>query len=209
MWYHSSPATSRAKSMTRTLFRQRIGYRTAPQLMSRLRKAWVLFRHPHADISFGARTYLGPGFSLHAPFGGTFRVGDDVEFRRGFRAELTGPDATIAIGDGSVFTYDVIIQCSTTIDVGKRCIFGQASLVVDGNHRFRDLDRPLLEQGYDFRPLTIADDAMVATKCTIIADLGERCFVGANTLVTRPVAAFTVVGGNPAQELEYFGPERG
>lgn len=46
------------------------------------------------------------------------------------------------------------------------------------------------------------------TQCTIVADLGERAMVGANSVVLRPVPAFTVVGGVPARELEYFGPAR-
>ncbi len=185
-----------------------IGYRHGPVFMSEVRKRWTILRNPDAEVSFGERTYLGPGFSLHAPWGGTFRVGDDVEFRRNFRAELAGPDATIEIGSGSVCTYDVIMQCSTTISIGERCMFGQATLVVDGNHRFRDLDTPMLEQGYDFRPVRIEDDATVTTKCTIIADIGRRAFIGANTVVTKPVPAYTIAAGNPARELEYFGPDQ-
>lgn len=192
----------------RTLeLRRRIGYRYGPGLMSRLRKAWVVFRHPHADIRFVEPVYLGPGFSLHIPDpGASFVAGPAVEFRRNFRAELSN-GARVSIGAGSVFTYDVVLQCSTSLDIGRRCMFGQANLVVDGNHRFRGLDRPMLEQGYDFRPLVIADDATVTTKCTIIASLGERCFVGANSVVTEDVPAFSVAAGVPARVIEYFGPE--
>ncbi|MEJ7892307.1 MAG: acyltransferase [Solirubrobacteraceae bacterium] len=185
----------------------RLGYLHGPRLMSRLRKRWVVLRNPQATISFGPRTHLGPGFSLHAPWGGTFAVGPDVEFRRNFRAELAGPDARIEIGAGSVCTYDVIMQCGTSISIGDRCMFGQATLVVDGNHRFRALDTPMLDQGYDYRPLRIADDATVTTKCTIIADIGERAFIGANSVVSRPIAAFTLAAGAPAREVEYFGPQ--
>jgi len=176
--------------------------------MSRLRKAWVIFRNPQAEITFVEPVYLGPGFSLHMPDGGTFIAGPAVEFRRGFRAEV-GPEGRVEIGTGSVFTYDVVIQCSTSIVIGERCMFGQATLVVDGNHRFRALDKPMLSQGYDFRPLRIDDDATVTTKCTIIADLGERAFVGANSVVTRAVPPFCVAAGAPAEVIEYFGPEGG
>jgi len=66
---------------------RRSGYFWAPLLASAIRKRWVLFRNPHADIRFGRYVYLGPGFSLHMPFGGTFIAGDGAEFRRGFRCD--------------------------------------------------------------------------------------------------------------------------
>jgi acetyltransferase-like isoleucine patch superfamily enzyme len=187
-------------------FARRLGYVWAPRLASAIRKRWVLIRNPQAEIRFGRHVYLGPGFSLHMPDGGTFIAGDGVEFRHGFRAEV-GPEGRVVIGPQSVFTYYVLIQCSTSIEIGARCMFGQSTMVVDGNHRFRDLTRPMLAQGYEFRPIRIGDDATVTTKCTIIADLGERAFVGANSVVTKPVPAFSLAAGIPATVREYFGPE--
>jgi acetyltransferase-like isoleucine patch superfamily enzyme len=177
-----------------------------PWLMSWVRKRWVLFRNPHAQIEFQGPVYLGPGFSLDMPHGGSFIVGPGVEFRRGFRAELGGPQTRITIGACAVFTYDVIIQCTSSIEIGDHCQFGQATLVVDGNHRFRDLDRPMLAQGYDLRPVKIADHAVLTTKCTVLADVGERTFVGANSVVSQPLPAFCAAAGTPARVLEYFGP---
>jgi acetyltransferase-like isoleucine patch superfamily enzyme len=177
-----------------------------PRLMSWLRKRWVLFRNHHARIEFNGPAYLGPRFSLDMPRGGTFIVGPGVEFRRGFRAELATKDARITIGAGCVFSYDVIIQCGSRIEIGDHCMFGQAGMIVDGNHRFRDLDTLMLHQGYDLRPVKLSDHVTVMTKCTIIADIGERTVVGANSVVSRPQPAFCVVGGVPAKILEYFGP---
>jgi acetyltransferase-like isoleucine patch superfamily enzyme len=177
-----------------------------PRLMSWLRKRWVLWRNPHAHIEFQGPVYLGPGFSLDARLGGTFIVGPAVEFRRGFRAELAHADARITIGAGSVFTYDVILQCSSSIEIGEHCVFAHASTVVDGSHRFRDLDRRLLDQGYALRPIKIADHATISAKCTVIADVGERTFVGANAVVARPLPPFCVAVGVPAGVIEYFGP---
>ena len=173
--------------------------------MSELRKRWVLLRHPQATIRFGSDVYIGPGFSLHIPGRGSFIVGDGVEFRRGFRAEVEGT-GRISIGAHSHCTYHVLMQCTTSIDIGERCQFGQSSIVLDGQHRFRDLERPMLEQGYDFTPLRIEDDATVTTKCTIMADIGKRAFIGANAVVSRPVPAYTVAVGAPAKPIEYFGP---
>jgi acetyltransferase-like isoleucine patch superfamily enzyme len=209
--FHSASASSRRRSVgARALnfvrwLPQRIGYRYAWKVGSWLRKRWVLVRHPHANIHFGRNVYLGPGFSVFIPHEGTLIVGDGVEFRRDFRAEISG-NGRVTIGDGAVFTYSVLIQCSTSIDIGARCQFGQTTILIDGQHRFRDITRPMLEQGYDFNPLRIEDDATITTKCTIMADIGRRAFIGANAVVTKPVPPYTVAVGAPARPIEYFGP---
>jgi acetyltransferase-like isoleucine patch superfamily enzyme len=197
-------AAGRARWEVRDLPR-RLGYELGPRLASALRRRWVLLRHPHADIRFEGPVYLGPGFSLDMPQGGTFVVGPYVEFRRGFRAEV-GPEGRISIGAWSVFTYDVLIQCSTTIEIGERVTIGQATIVLDGQHRFRDLSRPLLEQGYDFRDIRIEDDAMIPSKCTVMANVGRRAFIGANSVVARDIPPYVVAVGAPARPIDYFGP---
>lgn len=181
------------------------GYERGPMLMSSLRQQWMILRHPRADVRFGRNVYLGPRFSLFIPEKGSFIVGDGVEFRRDFRAEVSG-SGRVTIGSGTVFTYSVLIQCTTTIDIGERCMFGQTTILLDGQHRFRDLTRPMLEQGYDFHPLRIEDDAVITTKCTIMSDIGRRAFIGANSVVTKPIPPYTVAVGAPARPIDYFGP---
>lgn len=187
---------------------QRLGYVYGPPYMSWLRKRWVLLRHPHADIRFGRDVYLGPGFSLDIPGEGSFVVGDGVEFRRNFRAELVGR-ARIVIGDNCHFTYDVILACSTTMEIGRRCVMGQATFVADGNHRYRDLSLPFLEQGYAFHPVIIEDDVVIHSKCTVVASIGTRAVIAANAVVTKPIPPYTLAGGVPARVLDYFGPPGG
>lgn len=189
--------------MIRGLFRQ-LSYKWGPRIASELRKQWLLLRHPHVDIRFDGPVYLGPGFSLFCPEGGTFHVGPAVEFRRGFRCELHGGE--VHIGGGTAFTYYVLVQCSSRIDIGERCMFGQSTIVVDGNHRFRDTTRPMLEQGYDLRPVTIGDDAVITSKCTITADVGERSFIGANSVVSKPIPAYKVAAGAPAKVIDDLRP---
>lgn len=186
----------------------RIGYYHGVVLMSWLRQRWVILCHPQAEIRFGRNCYLGPRFSLFIPESGSFIVGDAVEFRRDFRAEVSG-SGRITIGNDTVFTYSVLMQCSTTIDIGERCQFGQATILVDGQHRFRDITKPMLEQGYDFNPLRVEDDAVITSKCTIMSSIGTRAFIGANSVVTKPIPAYSVAVGAPARVIEYFGPPGG
>jgi acetyltransferase-like isoleucine patch superfamily enzyme len=183
-----------------------LAYGKGPRAMSRLRKWWTLVKNHQANIHFSEPVYLGPGFSLHMPQGGTFIVGPGVEFRRRFRAEI-GPQGRVAIGAGCYFTYDVIITCDTSIEIGERCGLGQSTYVADGNHRYRDLTKPFLEQGYDYRPITIEDDVQIHSKCTIVNSIGKRAIIGANAVVTRPIPAYCVAAGVPAHVIDYYGPE--
>jgi acetyltransferase-like isoleucine patch superfamily enzyme len=182
-----------------------IGYGIGPRIMSELRKRWVLLRHPQAHIRFDGPVYIGPGFSLDIPDGGSFIVGPGVEFRRNFRAEIAG-NGRITIGAGSYLTYNVLLACTTSIEIGERCGIGYCCSVYDGNHRYRDITVPFLEQGYDFRPIRIENDAQVHSLCTIVNNIGERAVIGANSVVTKPIPAFTLAVGAPARAVDYFGP---
>lgn len=189
--------------------RARIPWRLRHQTLRRVGSSWrqleVQATHRHCEVRFRGPCYLGPGFSLTIPGRGSLDVGTGVEFRRGFTCEIAGT-GRVTIGAGTVFTYDTIIQCSTAVDIGERCMIGRA-LIADGNHRFRDLDLPVAAQGYDFRPVSIGDETLVTTHAVITASVGRRSFVAANSVVTRPMPDFSLIGGAPARVLEWYGPE--
>jgi acetyltransferase-like isoleucine patch superfamily enzyme len=110
------------------------------------------------------------------------------------------------IGAGSVFTSNCLIQCSTSIEIGERCAFGQSVLIVDGYHRYTGLENHWLDQGYDYRPIRIGDGAGISAKCTIQADVGERSMIANHSVVNRPIPAYCVAAGAPARVVRYFGP---
>lgn len=183
----------------------RLQHRWAPRAASALRRIAVTRTHGHATVEFRGPVRLGPGFTLDLPGAGTFVVGHGVDLRRGFVCEIA-EGGRVVLGDGVTFTSHALVQCSTSIEIGRRAVFGQSVLIADGNHRFRDHTRHLLDQGYDFRPVVVGDDAVITSKCTLLASVGERAVVAAHSVVTRPVPPYTLVGGAPARELEYFGP---
>lgn len=181
-------------------------YRKGPRLASELRRVTAQVCHGHARVEFQGPVRLGPGFALDIPDHGTFIVGPAVDFRRGFVCEISG-EGRVEIGAGSIFTAYALLQCTTSITIGERCMFGQSTLMADGNHRFRDLDRPMLEQGYEYHPIVIEDDVTVTTKCTIIgAHIGTRSVIGANSVVVGDIPPYSLAVGAPAKVVDYFGP---
>ena len=183
----------------------RLRYIYGVRVASEARRAMIMATHRHTRVEIPRISRLGPGFDLIIPGTGEFVVDDGADFRRGFVAEVND-GGRITIGMGCTFTSFALIQCSTSITIGRRCVFGQNLMIADGNHRFRDHTQHLLDQGYDFRPVTIGDNAVVTSKCTILADVGEGAVIGANSVVTRPVPAFCLAAGAPAKVIEYFGP---
>lgn len=180
-------------------------YRTAARFATTARRLAILATHQHCHVDFQGTVRLGPGFSLNIPDAGTFIVGEGVDFRRGFLCEISGA-GRVTIGAGTTFTSGCVIQCTTSVDIGRGCTFADGALVVDGSHRFRDPDAPLGAQGYDYRPITIGDGASVMAKSTVVNSIGAGAFIGANSVVTRPIPAFCLAVGAPARVIEYFGP---
>jgi len=161
--------------------------------------------HLHCRVEFQGPLRIGPGFHLDIADNGTLIVGPGVDFRHGFKCEISG-SGRVVIGEGTIFTSHCLIQCSTSIEIGRRCTFGQSALIYDGTHRFEDLDRHWLDQGYDFQPIKIGDAVGVSDKCTIHADIGDRAMIASHSVVTRPIPAYCVAAGAPARVVRYFGP---
>jgi len=180
-------------------------YQVGARIASWMRKVAIKATHLHCTVEFQGPVRIGRGFELHIPDNGSFIVGPGVDFRRDFVCEIAG-EGKVVIGAGTVFTSQTLIQCTTSIEIGRRCALGQSTLIADGNHAFRDHTKHMFEQGYDYRPIVIGDGAIVMTKCTVINSIGEKSVIGANSLVTRSIPAFCVAGGVPARVIEYFGP---
>ena len=184
----------------------RLSHLEGPRQLSRLRRLYVLATHRHARVTIAPSAWLGPRFTLFIPDCGTLTIGEYVQFRRGFTCEISG-DGRVTIGDRTVFTSSALVQCSTSIDIGADCSFGQSLLIVDGNHRFRDPEVPMLEQGYDFKPVTIGQGTAITSKCSVIgASVGERVFVGANSVITNDIPSYCLAVGVPAKVVDYYGP---
>jgi len=180
-------------------------YRSGERVATRLRKLAITLTHQHCHVEFQGPVRIGPGFQLDIPDRGTLIVGPGVDFRRGFICEISG-EGRVTIGGGSTFTSHCFIQCTTTIDIGEGCNIGQSAQIVDGSHRFRDPTRPMLEQGYDYRPIVIGRNALILSKCTIVNDVGEGSVIGANSVVTKPIPPFSLAVGAPARVIDRFGP---
>jgi acetyltransferase-like isoleucine patch superfamily enzyme len=157
------------------------------------------------DVQIADDVRIGPRFDLRVLDRGSFIVGPRVEFRSQNTFEISG-EGRVEIGAGCIFSWNTIVQCTTTVVLEEDVVLSNGVLVVDGNHRFRDPDVHFLRQGYNFRPIHFGYGALVLAQSIVIADVGERAVVGANSVVTKPVPPYCLAVGTPAKVVEYFGP---
>jgi len=185
----------------------RVGYGWGANLMSELRKRWILLRHPHATIRFEGPVRLGRRARVQIPGHGTLIVGPNVEIRSDCLIEIEGR-GRVAIGEGTILNVGAILGCSTSLELGRRCIIGPHAYISDGSHSYAgDMSKPFMERGYDYAVVQLGDDAAVATKCTVTASVGEKSMVAANSVVRTPIPPLYGTGGVPARLIMYLGPE--
>lgn len=130
---------------------------------------------------------------------------------------------TIVIGAGTTVQRRCSINGSTRIGTG--CIFAPNVFVSSGTHPFRFIPHlPIREQERRIaaspadaaamdRPVWIQDDCWLGTNVVVCpgVTIGKGSVIGANSVVTRDVPPYSVVGGAPAhiigRRLEWAPPD--
>lgn len=109
-----------------------------------------------------------------------------------------------SLGDNSGFGKRAVIQGAVTI--GNNVMMGPDCIIYSQNHRFDDLDRPMIEQGFqDEVPVVIGDDVWIGARVTILPGVYVGChtIIAAGAVVTKDVPDYAIVGGVPAKVLKY------
>jgi acetyltransferase-like isoleucine patch superfamily enzyme len=126
---------------------------------------------------------------------------------------ITAPgEARIAIGEGTFLNQSVMLAAMERVEIGAHCMFANGCFVTDANHRFDDPLRPITWQGFDSKgPTRIGDNVWCGAHVVVTSGvtIGERCVIGANSVVTGDVPAYSIAAGVPARVLrviEYTTP---
>jgi acetyltransferase-like isoleucine patch superfamily enzyme len=86
------------------------------------------------------------------------------------------------------------------VTIGAHCLLADEVVLVDGDPRFEDVERPVREQGLSTAPVEIGDDVRIGPGAAILSavTIGAGATVGAQAVVTHAVAAGASVEGVPA-----------
>ncbi len=143
------------------------------------------------------------GNVLEALREGRLELGPQVLLEPGVWLTCPG-EARIRIGAGTLLNLGVQVAAAELVEIGKHCMFANGCFVTDANHRFDDPRRPVPWQGFTSKgPTRIGDNVWCGANVVITSGVtvGERCVIGANSVVTTDLPPFSIAAGAPAKVL--------
>ncbi len=164
----------------------------------RIARTGTLAVHPTAKVNFRS-------------------VGSGVRLAVGRGSILEGvvaadrPEAFVEIGDDT-FIGNSLIVCASNVRIGSNVLISWGCTIVDHHSHVVEWEGRKNDvrkwhagtkdwTGVKIAPVTIEDKAWIGFNSIILAGvtIGQGAVVGAGSVVTKDVAPYTIVAGNPAR----------
>ena len=115
-----------------------------------------------------------------------------------------GDQGRVRIGSGTFLNIGTMVAAETLVEIGDHVMFANGCFVTDASHRFDDPEQPVPWQGFTSKgPTRIGDNVWCGAHVVITTGVtvGERCVIGANSVVTRDLPPHSIAAGAPAKVL--------
>jgi acetyltransferase-like isoleucine patch superfamily enzyme len=152
-------------------------------------------------------------------------IGNNVEFRRNIELRVHGTSkiqlhnniridrgvrilaankANINIQDGTRIGLYTVLNGGDSISIGKKALISGFVYLQTSMHGFKNKQISVQEQGYNHKPVVLENDTWLGTHVVIMpgVTVGTGSVVGSNSVVTKTVLPYKVMGGIPAIELK-------
>jgi acetyltransferase-like isoleucine patch superfamily enzyme len=173
-------------------------------------RRWRINRHMACAGAF--IRYPVEGEVLEALDEGRLRIGAGTLLEPGCWLTLS-PEARIEIGEGCFLNRNTMLAALDRIEIGDHVMFANNCFVGDADHRFDDPELPVPWQGFSSQgPVRIGDNSWFGVNCVVTSGvtIGERCVIGANSVVIDDLPPRVIAAGSPAKvirEIEFGASE--
>jgi acetyltransferase-like isoleucine patch superfamily enzyme len=113
----------------------------------------------------------------------------------------------LSIGDNVDIGNNTFISANNDVSIGNHVIMSTYVFITDHDHGIKDVNNDLHHQkltnnGY----VHIEDNVFLGTKCSILKNvtIGTHSSIGANSVVTHDIPAYSIAVGNPAKVISHY-----
>jgi len=114
------------------------------------------------------------------------------------------PGTNLILGDQVDLAWGVLITTGGGVEIGDRTLVGYNTQIFSANHVIPPRPQQIFISGHEKKKVTIGKDVWIGAGCIILpgVTVGEGAVVAGGSVVTKDVAPFTIVGGNPAKVIK-------
>lgn len=127
-------------------------------------------------------------------------------FSQGCGGVILGGDLSkFKIDETSHLKSNTFIECSGTVTIGRYFHTGRGLTIFSTNHNYQNTKSiPYDEISVD-KEVVIKDFVWCGSNVTIVpgVTIGEGVVIAAGSVITKNIADYAVVGGNPAKVIKY------
>jgi acetyltransferase-like isoleucine patch superfamily enzyme len=142
----------------------------------------------------GMKLVVQKGASIRYPRNLT--LGDNVSIGRGVNIYTEFSDSKLIIGSNSQINRGVELDFSGNLTIGDYVVISEHANIMGHDHGLKPLSSPVKVGKVISNRVWIGANSIILPQVSFI---GENAIVAAGSIVTKNVAANTVVGGNPAR----------
>lgn len=105
------------------------------------------------------------------------------------------------VGEKVFFNFNCVVLDVTYVRIGSRTLFGPNVQIYTATHPVDPTERA---SGVEYaKPITIGEDVWVGGSAVICpgVTIGDRCVIGAGSVVTRDIPADAFAAGNPCRVI--------
>jgi acetyltransferase-like isoleucine patch superfamily enzyme len=164
--------------------------------MDRFRASWWRVR----GALIGAKTCVGRNCVIDRPW--QLSTGRRVQIEHGVHIKIVADEAHVELGAETFIGFGSELDIALELHIGSHVLIAPGCFVTDHSHRHA-LGTLIDVQGQVCQSVRIGNDVWLGAHAVVLpgVTIGDGAIVGAGAVVTRDVAARTIVAGVPARPV--------
>lgn len=134
---------------------------------------------------------------------GGLRIGTKVLLEQG--RIMIGNGGLLRIGNNSLLNHGYVVSVLSEVWIGDNVLIGEYVSIRDNDHIYSSRKVPISTQGMKSDKIKIENDVWIGRGVLITSGvtIGEGSIVAGNSVVTKNVPPYSVVGGVPAKLIKH------